>query len=551
MKTIGKILGLVLSMMFLSQASQAQRLVIFSVDDSKNGQIVYSTSPIKDNYFDLNLNLAWVTSEMAPISDKKSVVGFDVSKLKISTPFVYLVEPSVANGLLIFNDRLVLKFEVDERFPGGEIRFEFPFFYSVSKEAALKPDQQKEFIFARPKNYVAINNVEVKKLIDKTPPKLLVVNPEGVSEGLKPIVESDKARITLTVSDFFGVSKVVVNNLPAQHLGDSTFVVDLNLRYGFETPVKVVAEDVNGLRTEKTFSIESRQPIQTASTNRPSQRDVAQPEEDIKQRTPSDIEVDIPNLGLRFPLRYALIIGNEDYSTYQRGLRNESDVEFAVQDAETFKTYATNILGIPSDNIIFLKNATSIEMHRSINKLNSLIRLAEGKAEVFVMYAGHGFPDEKSQEPYIMPVDVSGTDMEFAIKLSYLYQKLTEHPSKRVTVFLDACFSGGGREQGLVAARAVKVTPRQNMLTGNVVVFAATSGDQSALPWKDKQHGMFTYHLLNKLKETKGDITYDELSEYLRISVGTRSIIINNKEQNPQTNISPAVEKTWKGWKFR
>jgi hypothetical protein len=398
---------------------------------------------------------------------------------------------------------------------------------------------------------VAATSIEVSKLIDKTPPSVTVINPEGVSEGLKPILETDRVKITLNVTDFFGVSKVLINNIPAQHMGGSTYETDLSVRYGFETPIKIIAEDVSGLQTEKTFTIESRQPMQTGIGSSTSLSDRTQIGSRNKPFEPSELTIDLPDLGVKNPNRYALIIGNEDYSSFQRGLKNESDVEFAIRDAETFKLYATNILGIPVDNIILLKNATSIEMHRSINQMNTLARLAEGKAEIFIMYAGHGFPDEKTQEPYLIPVDVSGSDLEFAIKLSFLYQKLTEHPTKRVTVFLDACFSGGGREQGLIAARAVKVSPKQNILSGNIVVFAATSGDQSAMPWKEKQHGMFTYHLLNKLKETNGNISYGELSEYLRISVGTRSVIVNQKEQNPQTNISPNVEKVWKEWKVK
>ena len=47
---------------------------------------------------------------------------------------------------------------------------------------------------------------------------------------------------------------------------------------------------------------------------------------------PSDVDIDIPRVGTPDPNRYALIIGNEDYSTYQRGLQRESDVEFAIHD---------------------------------------------------------------------------------------------------------------------------------------------------------------------------------------------------------------------------
>jgi hypothetical protein len=93
--------------------------------------------------------------------------------------------------------------------------------------------------------------------------------------------------------------------------------------------------------------------------------------------------------------------------------------------------------------------------------------------------------------------------------------------------------------------------PRENVLTGNLVVFAAASGDQTALPYRDKNHGIFTYHLLKLLKETEGEVTYSKLSEYLQSEVGTRSILINQRDQNPQTNISPTLDERWKEWKIR
>jgi WD40 repeat protein len=251
------------------------------------------------------------------------------------------------------------------------------------------------------------------------------------------------------------------------------------------------------------------------------------------------------------PYRFALIIGNEDYSTYQTGLEKESNVAFAINDATAFKELAQNSLGVPADNIIFLTNARAIEMDDAVRKLSPIIRALNGKAELFFYYAGHGFPDEKTKEPYLIPVDVSGTNLRFAISLKELYLQLTEHPSTRITIFLDACFSGGAREQGLVAARAVRVRPKEDRLKGNLVVFTASSGNESAHPYKEKKHGIFTYHLIEKMKETGGDITYKELSDYLSMQVGVRSVMVNNMPQTPQTNVSYDVESVWMNWKLK
>jgi uncharacterized caspase-like protein len=197
-----------------------------------------------------------------------------------------------------------------------------------------------------------------------------------------------------------------------------------------------------------------------------------------------------------------------------------------------------------------LLDAKAVEMHRGINQLNNLMKATRGNGEAIVFFAGHGFPDEKTKEGHLIPVDVSGNDLEFAIKLKDLYTKLNEHPSKGVTVFLDACFSGGGREQGLLAARAVRVKPRDESIKGNMVVLSASAGNESALPFRNKYHGMFTYYLLKALQDSEGNITMGELVDYVTNKVSTSSIIHNSKEQNPTLNVSLEISENWKEWRF-
>ncbi len=248
----------------------------------------------------------------------------------------------------------------------------------------------------------------------------------------------------------------------------------------------------------------------------------------------SDVDINIPINNTVDENKFALIIGNEDYSSFQQGLSSEMNVTYAINDASIFKEYCLKTLGVSSKNIIYLVNATVGKMSQSIDKIKNLISITGGNAIVYVYYAGHGLSDEKTKEPYIVPVDVNGTDLSSAIKLSSFYAKLTEYPAKQVTVFMDACFSGGGRESGLVYTRGVKVTPKSDYLTGNIVVFTATSGDESSLPWKEKQHGLFTYFVLKKIQESKGMISISELNIYLKDKVMLESIRSNSKLQSPQ-----------------
>ena len=262
----------------------------------------------------------------------------------------------------------------------------------------------------------------------------------------------------------------------------------------------------------------------------------------------SDVDENIPIASHSNSQTFALIIGNEDYSSFQPTLKSEVNVAYAINDAKIFKEYTKLVLGVPEENIIYIANAKTVEMNRSIEKLKLYAKNMNGKAELIFYFAGHGLPHEVTKEPYLIPVDVSSSDLKFAVNLKDLYAKLTEFPTQKVTVFIDACFSGGARNQGLVAVRGVKVKPKDELLKGKLVVFTASSGEQSSSAYNDKHHGMFTYFLLKKLQETKGNLTYKQLADYLSSEVGLKSVMINNKEQNPQVNVSPEVQNQWEYW---
>jgi hypothetical protein len=256
----------------------------------------------------------------------------------------------------------------------------------------------------------------------------------------------------------------------------------------------------------------------------------------------SDVDKNIPENSLKYNNRYALVIGNENYSKYQTGLNSESNVDFANNDAIVFSQYCEKTLRIPKENITLLTDAGSPQMNSAIEKLSKLAQYSNGVAELIFYYAGHGFPDEGTNDAYIIPVDISGANVKYGIKLNDLYSKLTVYPAKRITVFLDACFSGGARNQSLLAARGIKVKPKENIIQGNLIVITASSGDQSSLPYKEKQHGIFTYYLLKKLQDSKGDVSYKYLTDYIINSVQLNAVKINNKEQNPGVLISPDLE---------
>ena len=176
----------------------------------------------------------------------------------------------------------------------------------------------------------------------------------------------------------------------------------------------------------------------------------------------------------------------------------------------------------------------------------------EGEVDIIVYYAGHGIPNERNKSAYLLPVDGIGNDASTGYSLDDLYSELSDFRAKSVVVFLDACFSGATRDgKMLTSARGVAIKAKQNSPKGNMVVLSAAQGDETAYPYKEKGHGIFSYYLMKKLQETKGDVSIGELSEYVINQVKKNSIVINGKLQTPNISISPTIDNTWRDIKLR
>lgn len=241
---------------------------------------------------------------------------------------------------------------------------------------------------------------------------------------------------------------------------------------------------------------------------------------------------------------FALIIANEEYEM-------AANVDNATSDGLAFKEYCLKTLGIPNENIKYHSNLTYGKMRKAISDILDLTDMLHGDANLIVYYAGHGIPNNKTKDAYIMPVDADGTDTEVCLSLGNLYEKINSTDLNHCVVFLDACFSGAQRGGDMiVAARSVKLKPKEAVPTGKTIVFSATSDDEAAYSHSNERHGLFTYYLLSKLQETKGKISLGALAEYLTQKVAFESRRVNNIPQTPKVSVSAGLENSWKSLKL-
>lgn len=297
-------------------------------------------------------------------------------------------------------------------------------------------------------------------------------------------------------------------------------------------------------KEEKPVKVETPQPKQDVAvvekTKQQVEHKVVQtPTAPKKEIFP--VDVSIPNNSKKADYTYVLIIANENYQDVE-------NVRYALNDGRIFKEYCEKTLGIPASNIRIKEDATLNNIISGVDWLKSICEASNGKGKCIFYYSGHGIPDESTQSSYILPVDGTGKNIRTGYSLNELYTSLGELPVESATMFIDACFSGANRGNNmLVAARGVAIKAKPEAPKGKLVVFSAAQSDETAFPYEDAKHGMFTYFLLRKLKETKGNCSLSELGEYLKENVTRTAILENDKPQTPAISVSPLMESVWRG----
>lgn len=261
----------------------------------------------------------------------------------------------------------------------------------------------------------------------------------------------------------------------------------------------------------------------------------------------SDIDMNIPRSSMSRENTFCLIVANEKYAN-----QDTPNVKYAAQDGKTFEEYCLRTLGLPRENIRFAVNAKYLEMKEMLKWFGEVADVYGKDANFIVYYAGHGVPDEKGNCKLI-PADVSINDVNNGYSLKEIYTSLGKLPLNSALVLIDACFSGNDRQN--VAAldethRGIAPVVKQEAVTGNVVVLTAASGTETALAYEEQAHGLFSYFIMKKLQDTKGEVSYGELYDYVKKNVMRKSVVAKGKKQTPCVTVSPKMQNTWKNIKF-
>jgi Caspase domain len=244
--------------------------------------------------------------------------------------------------------------------------------------------------------------------------------------------------------------------------------------------------------------------------------------------------------------QWAVIIGVGGYeSTAVPKLR------YPVADADA--VYQTLIAsgGFKKENILLLTDKTERKPTlRNIKwALGTFLARSAHKDDLVVIYfAGHGASevDQRGVErdglsKYLVPVDADPDDLySTALPMDEMQNVLARIEAERVTVFLDACYSGaaGGRTFASTKTRAVTVDDifleRLTRSKGRAIVTASRPSELS-IELPELGHGIFTYYLVRGLQgyadlNRDGIVSLQELYEYLTQEVSRKSRAVGGNQ---------------------
>lgn len=239
--------------------------------------------------------------------------------------------------------------------------------------------------------------------------------------------------------------------------------------------------------------------------------------------------------------KYAVIFGNQHYLS-----EDIYDVSYANRDAETFRNYCINILGVPSENIQLVLDGSIGQMNEALRKTSNIVEQIKDP-KVYFYYAGHGWPSE-DQEPLLIPTDISVNQLENAIKLNEVTKLFRRNTNTQMIAFVDACYAS---ESFAKKTRSLVIEIKEPLVSGEQILFSAVSQNQEANSHEESKHGVFTYYLLEALKDKGGKITIEELDQRLRENV---TKYVNSKSglktQVPTVHVPIKLEQNISKWRI-
>ena len=361
-------------------------------------------------------------------------------------------------------------------------------------------DTKKELAALRNREkQLAVQVDELKQRLDRgMAPVLVVSKPENGSK-----IESSNTLLHFIAVDDKGISKVNV------------FLNEKPVKINDSRGIKIADADSN--KISKKIDITGKLQLQNGLNN-------------IKISVVDTDGISQEELIKIFRVKergdiWAIVIGINQYL-------NTRNLNYAVNDAQAFKDYLKDYVGIPDERIFYLANQEATKL-----KIESLLgtkikQKASRDDTVIIFYAGHGAvePDPSNLdgdgfEKYLLPYDANLKDLySTSISMNDIKTIFSRILADRLIFIADTCYSGasGGRTIMSTKTRAnlsEKFYERISKGKGRVII-SSCSANEISKEDDTLQHGIFSYYMLEGLRgqsdqDGDGIITVSELFSYI------------------------------------
>lgn len=242
---------------------------------------------------------------------------------------------------------------------------------------------------------------------------------------------------------------------------------------------------------------------------------------------------------------FAFIIANENYAHF-------TGADYSINDGKVFAEYCKKTLGIPEKNVRYYEDATYGNITNAVKKLQDIADVYEGDAKIIFYYSGLGATADKNMEKYLLATDASMSALEnTGYSVNALLTTINNLNVEYSWVVLDAPFSNLDKSgKPLASGRGVAMKSKPAHAEGKTIVTLSSSGEQTAYSSKKFAHSLFTYGLLEKLQQAKGDCSIKELNDYAASWVKKNSMSEFDKAQIPDIKISYELKLNFNNIKF-
>jgi len=208
------------------------------------------------------------------------------------------------------------------------------------------------------------------------------------------------------------------------------------------------------------------------------------------------------------PDMYVLAVGVSDYQT--KSIRLVSPSADARSIASAFKDISGSLYGNYHAEVLTDGAATREGILRKFKELSARIKNTD---TVILYFSGHGITRKGTY--YFLPHDAKLDDLGgTSISVDHIENFIAGQYGNKVAVFLDTCQSGSvtGRLSQLAMAKSVEeqVIIAQLARQRGMLVFTAAGGSSDAYDVKGLGNSIFTYCLIDALKNRRDRIRDDK-----------------------------------------